>query len=58
MYSKILQLSKIIDSSDKIGHSSDKNLWSNEINKMLPYEVFFPPPPPRGKFMEIQGKNY
>lgn len=40
MFSRISQLSKIIESSDKIGPSSnEKSLWNNEINKKFPFDL-------------------
>lgn len=53
MFSRVLHLSKIIESTDKKETAMDNNWWNNDIHKLFPFEFGkFIPPPPRSKFIE------
>lgn len=53
MFSRVLHLTKIIDSSDKKEPKMDNNWWNNDIEKLFPFEFGkFLPPPPRSKLIE------
>lgn len=57
MFSRVLHLTKIIDSNDSKEPKMDKNFWNNDIEKLFPFEFGkFLPPPPRSKL--IEGEKY
>lgn len=54
MFSRVLHLTKIIDSNVNKEPKMDKNFWNNDIDKLFPFEFgkFLPPPPRSHQLIE------